>query len=63
MILRIYQTNAEMYVKPEMVDAVIPEFASDGETVLYNTVIIAGEKYKVEGNTSLIIRSKMKKDW
>ena len=56
MVLHLYETGEAMYVKPELVEAVLPATQNDDS----NIVIVAGREYKVkEKDTGYIIFTEM----
>ena len=57
MVLHLHPSGEPLFVKPEMVDAVLPAM-TDEETV---TIIVRGREYKIqENNTGIIIFTDMK---
>lgn len=62
MIVKIYQSNDDAYIKPESVDAIIPVKDEKGDTI-YTSIFVQGKEIKTSCGTDLLIYSKMKQDW
>ena len=57
MVLHLYPSGEPLFVKPEIVDAVLPALPDEDA----NTIIIRGREYKItENNTGIIIFTDMK---
>ena len=62
MVIKMHNSQDEIYVKPETIDAIIPN-RDDGGNLLYVSLIINGKEYKTDCNPLLLITSKMRNDW
>lgn len=60
MILELYESKDEIYVRPEAVEAVIPVRNKNGD-LLYTSVIINGKEYKTNSNPMLLIYSQIER--
>ena len=62
MIVKLYQSNDNAYIKPESVDAIIPVKDEKGN-FMYTSIFVNGQEIKADCGTDLLIHSKMKQDW